>query len=151
LLRVPTLLHDGKTIIESDHIARYVVATFDPADRLRVRSDDVDDLNALAVINTIMGNEVVLIMAKRGGLENVDDVVYFRKLKAAMTEGLAWLDKHVDVARDSFDYRDVALVCMFQHLEHYKLVPLDAHARVRARVDRFAQRASIASTTPAQS
>lgn len=151
LLRVPTLVHDGKTIMESDHIARYLVAAFDPPDRLRVRSDDVDDLNTLAVINTIMGNEVIPLLAKRGGLEDVDGVAYFRKLKAAMLEGLRWLDGHVDVGRDSFDYRDVALVCMWQHLEHYRPVPLESFARVRARVDRFASRASVSSTTPAQS
>src|ERR1043166_6872223 len=57
LLRVPTLLHDGRTIFESDHIARYVVAHFDAADRLRVRSEDVDDMNRLAVLNGIMAKE----------------------------------------------------------------------------------------------
>jgi glutathione S-transferase len=151
LLRVPTLLHDGRTIIESDHIARYVVASFDASDRLRVRSDDVDDMNRLAVMNGIMANEAVLILAKRGGVEDIDGVVYFRKLKTAIGEGLRWLDNHVDVEREDFDYRDVVLVCMWDHFAHYGLVPLDPYARVRARVDRFALRASVSSTTPAQS
>ena len=151
LLRVPTLLHEGRTIIESDHIARYLVARFDPADRFGVRSEDVDDLNRLAVMNGVMANEVVPILARRGGLAGVDDVVYFQKLKRAIGEGLAWLEARVDVDDDGLDWRDIVLACMWQHLEHYAIVPLGDFERIRARVARLAARPSIASTTPAAS
>ena len=151
LLRVPTLVHEGRTIIESDHIARYIVARFDPADRFGVRSEDVDDMNRLAVMNGVMANEVVPILAKRGGLAGVDDAVYFQKLKRAIGEGLAWLDARIDVDDDGFDWRDIVLACMWQHLEHYALVPLGDFVRIHARVARLAARTSIASTTPAAS
>ena len=68
LMRVPTLVHDDVALIDSDHIARYLVAQFDPRDRFRVDTRDAAELNRLAVVNGIMANEVVLILAKRGGL-----------------------------------------------------------------------------------
>ena len=150
LLRIPTFVHDGQTIVESDHIARYVVATWDPGDRFGVRSERVEDLNRLAVINGIMGNEVVLILAKRGGLEDLDGVAYFRKLSRSMEEGLAWLDARTDVDATGFDYRDIGLVCMWQHAAHFGFVAgLERFPRIAARVARFAERASVAPSTPA--
>jgi glutathione S-transferase len=152
LMRVPTLVHGGETLIESDHIARHLVATYDPGDRLGVRSERPLDLNRLAVVNGIMANEVVLILAKRAGLADVDGVAYFRKLAAAMEGGLAWLDARADPDAEGFDYRDVAAVCMWQHVTHYGIVArLERFPRLGARVARFAERPSVASTTPAAS
>jgi glutathione S-transferase len=122
LLRVPTLFHGPLTLIESDHIARYVVAQFDPTDRFGVRSEHVDDLNRLAVVNGIMNNEVVLILAKRARL---------------------------DPDRDTFDYRDIATICLWQHLTHYRMAADPSrYPRLAARVARFSDRPSIASTAP---
>lgn len=148
LMRIPTLIDGGATIIDSDHIARYLVGKFDPDDRLAVRSEAIAALNALAVVTGIMNNEVVLILAARGGLTDVENIVYFRKLRAAIDHGLAWLDAQVD-PEAAFDYRDIATICMWQHIAHYQLVPdLTRYARVGARVARFADRPSIASTAP---
>jgi len=150
LRRVPTLVIGDDIIIESDHIARYVVGAFDPGDRFGVRSERVNDLNRLAVINGIMDNEVVLILAKRGGFMEIESVAYFRKLAAGIDEGLAWLDRETVPDRDGFDYRDIAMICMWQHVVHYGIATrLEWYSRISARVDRFAERPSIASTTPA--
>lgn len=149
LMRVPTLVLGSETVIESDHIARYLVKRYDPEDRLGVTSDGVEDMNRLAVVNGIMDNEVSLILAKRGGLGNVDEVTYFRKLKMAIEGGLDWLDRRTDPDGGAFDYRDVAVICMWQHLAHYELVPqLDRYQRILARVVRFSARPSVAGTTP---
>jgi glutathione S-transferase len=145
-MRVPTLVDGDHTLIESDHIARYLVGLHDPADRFGVRSERVRDLNRLAVANGIMDNEVVLILAKRGGLEDIDGVAYFRKLTQGIHTGLAWLD--ANVSDGELDYADIAAICMFQHATHYKLVPLDAYGRLAARVAQFSTRPSIASTAP---
>ena len=148
LMRIPTLVDGDTTVIDSDHIARYLVGKHDPADRLCVRSERVGDLNRLAVTSGVMANEVVLILAKRGGLEDIDRVVYFQKLMAAIDGGLAWLDQHVELDAPGFDYRDIALVCMWQHLAHYRLRALTPYARIAARVERFAERPSVAPSTP---
>lgn len=150
LLRIPTLVHEGSTLLESDHIARYVASRFDPGDRLRVRSDDVDDLNRLAVANGVMDDVVVLILAKRGGLEDLERVAYFRKRSVAIDSALAWLDAHLD--RGELDYAGIAAICMWQHLAHYGLAKEpDRYPRLAAYVERYAARPSIASTTPAAS
>lgn len=153
LMRVPTLIHGAHMLIESDHIARYIVRTFDPADRLGVRSEGVAELNRLAVVNGIMDNEVVLILARRGGLADLEGVAYFRKLRTAIEQGLAWLDGHIDPEAPGFDYGDIATICMWQHLVHYALVPgLDGgYPRIAARVASFSGRPSVAGTTPAAS
>jgi glutathione S-transferase len=149
LLRVPTLVHAGDTVFESDHIARYVARTFDPEDRLGVLRERVLDANRLAVVNGIMDNEVVLILAKRGGLTDLDSVAYFRKLATAIDSSLAWLDAHTEPDDPEFAYGDIATICMWQHLTHYKTVrTLEPYGRVAARVARFADRPSVASTTP---
>ena len=150
LMRVPTLVDGDVTLIESDHIARYLVAKHDPADRLGVRSETVEDLNRLAVLNGVMANEVTPILSKRGGLE-ITGIVYFDKLLASIDSGLAWLDARIDPDAPSFDYRDLTLVCAWQHLAHYGLRPLDPYARLAARVARFAHRPSVAATTPDRS
>jgi glutathione S-transferase len=150
LMRVPTLLLGAETVIDSDHIARYLIARYDPSDRLGVTSDLAGDLNRLAVVSGIMDNEVSLILAKRAGLVDVDGVAYFRKLQAAIEAGLAWLDRHTAPEEGDFDYRDVATICMWQHLAHYGMVrSLESYERIGARVARFAGRPSVAGTTPA--
>lgn len=154
LMRVPTLIDGTTTLIESDHIARYLVHRHDRGDPLRVLSEAPDDLNRLAVTNGIMANEVVLILARRGGLtdEEMARGAYFAKLTAAIHEGLAWLDARADRDAPAFDYRDATLVSMWEHLAHYKLVDgLDRYRALAARVERFASRPSVASTTPATS
>ena len=150
LMRVPTRVDGRVTLIDSDHIARYVVDKYDPADRFGVRSDHARDLNRLAVANGIMANEVVLILARRGGLEDLDGVSYFRKLRAAIDRGLAWLDADVDLdAR--MNYADMTMICMWQHVLHYQSAPTDRYSRIAARVAQLAERPSVASTTPERS
>jgi glutathione S-transferase len=136
LLRVPALVDGDVTLIDSDHIARYLVR----------------DLTRLALVNGIMANEVVLILARRGGLTDIEGVAYFRKLTAAIDNALAQLDQDIDVDAPGLDYGDIATICMWQHIDHYQLRPdLDRHVRIAARVARFRDRASVASTTPAAS
>ena len=152
LMRVPALVDGDELVIDSDHIARYIVARFDPDDRFGVRSERVDDLNRLAVLDGIMDNEVVLVLAKRGGIADLDGVTYFRKLFSAIERGLAWIDARIDPDGpdgDAFDYRDITLVCLWQHLVHYELVTgLDRFPRIAARVARLAMRPSVATTAP---
>jgi glutathione S-transferase len=153
LLRVPTLVHGDVTIIESDHIARYVVERFDASDRFRVNSTRPDDANRLAVVNGVMANEVVLILAKRGGLDDLASVAYFRKLAGAMDSGLAWLEERV-VPGAELDYPMIALVSLWQHLVHYRLeliAPLERYPRIAASVEEHAARPSVLATTPEQS
>lgn len=149
LMRVPTLINGDRWIIESDHIARHVVATRAPHDPLNVLTPTPADLNQLAVVNGIMAHEVTIILAARGGLSDVMAHTYFQKLGDAITSGLSWLDYTLDAERERFDYVDVATICMWEHLVHYELVPgLQGFPRIAGRVARFSSRDSVARTTP---
>ncbi|HUS30499.1 MAG TPA: glutathione S-transferase family protein [Kofleriaceae bacterium] len=147
LMRVPTLVDGDRMLIESDHIARYIVGRYDAADWFGVKSDDPSAMNLLAVANGIMSNEVVIILAQRGGLEDIDSVAYFRKLKAAMEEGLAWLDRNLKLDAP-MTYVDITLISMWQHLHHYKIMPLERYPRIVERVGQFLARPAVAATTP---
>jgi glutathione S-transferase len=152
LMRVPALVDGDVTLIESDHIARYVVRKHDPGDRLGVCSERARDLNRLALVNGIMANEVTLILAKRAGLSDIEGVAYFRKLSSAIDNTLAQLDQDIDVEAAGFDYGDIVTICMWQHINHYQLRPdLERYTRIAARVARLSDRPSVASTTPAAS
>lgn len=152
LMRVPTLVDGGTTLIESDHIARYLVERYDPADRLSVRAPGVAAMNRLAVLNGIMAHEVTLILARRGGLEDLEGVTYFRKLLRSIASGLEWVDHEIDPAAVGFHYVDIATICMWDHITYYQLVSgLDGYPRIAARATRFADREAVARTTPAAS
>jgi glutathione S-transferase len=150
LMRVPTLVDGSMTLIDSDHIARYIVGKHDPADRFGVFSHDPRALNRLAVTSGIMANEVVLILAKRGGIEDVEGPAYFRKLRTAIDSGLTWLDANVSLGAP-LDYADIALISMWQHALYYDVATVEHYPRIGARVAQLADRPSVASTTPATS
>lgn len=93
LMKVPALQDGEIWLIESDHIAAYVVRKHDPSDRLGVLSPDVFDLNARAVLNGIMTEEVKLLLAKRTGVP-IENYTFFEKALAAIRQGLNWLEEH---------------------------------------------------------
>lgn len=152
LMRIPTLVHGDITVIDSDHIARYLVDTYDPADRFAVRTPSVAAMNRLAVLGGIMAHEVTLILTRRGGLDDLEGVAYFRKLFRSISSSLAWLDRNLDPDAPGFDYADITTICMWEHITHYQLLPdLASYHRIAARVARFSDRPSVARTTPAAS
>src|SRR4051794_10990584 len=62
LMKVPVLRDQGRWLIESDHIAAYLARTYDPSDRYEVLTTDLATLNARAVLNGIMAEEVKVIL-----------------------------------------------------------------------------------------
>ncbi len=151
LMRVPCLHLDGAVVIESDHIARVLVQSYDPDDRLGVRSERIEDLNRLGVANGVMDNEVVLLLAKRSGLTDWEGVDYFRKLLSGIEGGLAWLDAHTDEG-GPLRYADLAIACAWDHVRRFDLVREPARfVRLTARLGRFADRPSLRETAPARS
>src|SRR5688572_19364517 len=54
LMKVPTLVDGSSSIIDSDHIAQYLVRRHDPQDAFGVLTNDVELLNARAIMNGVM-------------------------------------------------------------------------------------------------
>jgi len=151
LQRVPLLVAGDTTLFDSEHIARYLVARFDPTDRFGVTSLVPDELNYLAALNTDMSNEGVILLAEPRRMTHIRGQTYFAKLLGSIRATLAWLDERTRVDRAGFDWRDITLVSMWQHLAHYALVELDGYPRLAARVGALAVRPSVAATMPQRS
>lgn len=122
LLSVPVLLDGDRWIIESDHIAAYVVRNHDPSDRFEVLASDWQQLNIRAVLNGIMANETKLILSKRTGLDPSGHA-YFEKARAAIENSLAWLGENADVFdAEQPKFLEFHFISMWDHLNHYGLV-----------------------------
>lgn len=147
LMKVPTLIaDDGQRVFDSDHIAAWLVRRHDPHDRFGVLTDDVDLLNARAVMNGVMAAEVELILAARTGID-VDAHARFGKLRASMLAGLDWLEAHDDVFPRDAAYATFHLLALLDHVVFYGLVPL-VHPRLAAVVAELAARPEFAASAP---
>lgn len=146
-LRVPVLVDDGKWLIESDHIAKYLVEKFDSGDRYRVVSANFADLNFRAVLNGIMMEEVKLIIARRTGLPT-EEYPFFDKCKLAIRNGLEWLETNSGAfSTASPGYLEFHLTCLWQHLAFYDLLP-QQHPKLMAIVEEVTKNPKIARTSP---
>lgn len=125
LMRVPVLKDNDTWLVESDHIAAHLVREHDPRDRYHVLSTDPAILNARAVLNGIMADEVKIILAERTGLDT-EPHAFFRKARTSIENGLQWLEGQAGL----FDprqprYLEFHLVSAWDHLKIYDLVGLD--------------------------
>lgn len=119
LMSAPILEDDGVWLIESDHIAAFLVRKYDAADRFEVLTADCETLNARAILNGVMANQAKLILAERTGLAT-EPHAYFAKASRAISEGLAWLEKKAETfSAERPTYLGFHLVCMWDHLRAY--------------------------------
>lgn len=148
LMKVPALTDGERWFIESDHIAQYLVRTYDPQDRFRVCEKDWSRLNMRAVMNGIMQEEVKLILAERTGVP-VQDYSFFRKTRQAIIQGLEWLEQHASEF-DSLQpgYLEFHLVCLLEHLMYYKIVDLHT-PQLQKICEQLAKNKTIHQTSPA--
>jgi glutathione S-transferase len=154
ILRVP-VMQDGATwIIESDSIVRYVLETYDAGrDRFGFAAMTTEQRNALSVISAIMGAEVELILSSRSGLSPEVGGHYFRRYREVIRHGLEWIGAHAPALwpETEFSYLDIALICMWDHLEYNGLVELGGTSPwIRERTARHAARPSVVATAPKQ-
>lgn len=146
LLKVPTLIDGEQAIFESDHIAQYLTRRYAPDDPFAVLSTDPALLNARAVMNGIMATEVELILAERSGID-IKAQVRFDKMRAAIAQGLVWLEDRSAMLPEPPSYPGFHLVAMWDHLRLYGLVPMDYPA-LAAKVARLSALAFVAESEP---
>ncbi len=146
LMKVPTLVDGSHTVFDSDHITQYIVRMYDASDRFRVLTNDIDVLNARAVMNGIMSTEVELILAARTGIDTRAHK-RFDKMREAITRGLDWLENHADVFPHEPTYLGFHLTAMWDHLTLYDVCTLD-FPRLREHVARWSVLPYVASTKP---
>lgn len=148
LMTVPTL-EDGDTwLIESDHIAQYLVSKVDANDQFKVFTRDLSDLNIRAILNGMMASEVKLILAKRTGVP-IEQYSYFDKSLNSIRQAMAWLEENAQkFSTDAITYRELHLVCAWDHLEYYEILPMNSYGRLGKIVDRVSDKKFVQQTRP---
>ena len=147
LMQVPVLVDDQTWLIDSDHIAEYIVKKFDPDDRYKVFITDPFDLNARAIMNGIMDNEVKIVLAQRTELPT-EKYVYFDKARQSIDNALQWLEQNSkQFSPQNPGYREIHLVCLWQHLSYYEMVPLN-YPQLQNLVAQLAESPPLIKTAP---
>ena len=146
LMKVPALVDDTVTVLDSDHIAQYLTRRFDPDDQFGVLTTDVELLNMRAVLNGAMAAEVEIILARRSGL---DTSAYrrFDKIMDSVRGGLEWMEKHASSIPQQPSYVGFQLVCLWEHLIVFNILELN-YPKLRAHVDRLTALPYVAATKP---
>jgi glutathione S-transferase len=125
LMKIPVLVDGARWVLDSENICRYVVRKYDPEDRYGVLSEELFDMNARAVLDGAMAEEVKLVLAKRTGLP-VEQYAFFDKARAGISKSLKWLEENVSAFNSKKPgFKEFHLVCFWEHLGHYKLVELN--------------------------
>ena len=122
LMSVPVFEDERASIIDSDHIAEYVVRKWDPQDRHEVLTCDPDALYMRALLNGAMDAEVRLILAERTGLAT-KDVAYFDKARKIISNVLDWCDENSEPLRmPNKTFLQFHFICLWDHLKLYNLM-----------------------------
>lgn len=123
LMKVPVLKDGQQWIIDSDHIAFYLTKVHAPDDPYDVFTQKTFDLNARAILNGVMLEEVKIILAKRTGIET-ENYPFFSKAKQSIELGVKWIHENLSsFDNKNFKYRDLHLLCLWEHLEAHQLIP----------------------------
>ena len=147
VMRVPVLVDGATWMLESDHIAGYLVGKVDPQDRFHVLTRDAPTLNARAMLNAVMSEEVKVIIARRTEVPT-EKYVFFDKALKMIEGGLAWLEANASVFNtDHPRYLEFHLVCAWDHLEYYELVPLE-YPRLRALCETISRDERVRKSSP---
>lgn len=146
LMKVPTLIDGSSSIIDSDHIAQYLVRRHDPRDAFQVLTNDVELLNARAVMNGLMAAEVEVILARRTGTDTSEHR-RFDKIIESIRRGLDWLEDHATAIPEHPSYAGFHLTCLWDHLALYGIVELQ-HPKLGEHVARISSLPYVAATVP---
>jgi glutathione S-transferase len=146
LMKVPTLIDGASSIIDSDHIAQYLVRRYDPRDTFVVLTSDVELLNARAIMNGVMAAEVEVILARRMGTDTTRHQ-RFDKILESIRRGLDWLEDHAATFPQFPSYAGFHLTSMWDHLALYGIVEL-VHPRLQEQVARMSALPYVVASLP---
>ncbi len=123
--RIP-VLQDGKDwLIESDHIAEYLVNRFDASDRYSVHCSTLLEQNIRAILNGIMTEEVTYLIAGRMDVP-VEQYRFFKDAMNSIQQGISWLETNaVAFNQERPGYREFHLVCALEHLSYFNYISVD--------------------------
>ena len=143
LMNVPVLKSGDDWLVDSDHIAFYLARKYDASDRLNISTNSIAVMNARAVMNGIMQNDVKLVLGERTGI-NIDDLVYFQKARKSIAGGLLWLQERRHLLNGNRPtYLDFHFISMWDHLKYFGLVDLK-YSALEVIADKLSQYPDVA-------
>ena len=157
LQKFPVLEDRDNRLIDSDIICEYLVknygrnspfVSFWPSDERYFQ-----DRKCLEIINGTMDAGVVIIRATRSKIAALEIYPMFRQERAAIQEGLTWLNQTLSgesFYSGRFTYLDVALICLCDWIVFRGLVPnLNDYPSLQRFVSAQQNRPSVKETIPA--
>ncbi len=138
-------LDDGRRIFDSAAICDWLLAGAAP--------ETLDRRQVQVVINGVIDAGVKIIRARRSEIPDFDRYVMFRQERAAIQEGLCWLEKKAQAGAFAgpFSLLQINLLCLMDWAEFRELVPgyQDYPALQGVRTE-WKDRPSVAQTHPAR-
>lgn len=159
-LQMFPVLEDGATkLFESDIICEYLCDKYGKASPvnsfLPSAENKYADLKRMAVMNGVMASGVKLIRAMRSEIPNYLEFPFFRQEKAAISEGLEWLDKDLGNRTAYYSGRitmlDIGLMCAAEWVVFRNVISdLSFYPNIVRFVEANKTRPSFASTHPSK-
>ena len=147
LMQVPVLIDGEQWLMDSDNICGYIVDKFDADDKYQFHISSVFDLNARAIMNGIMAEEVKVILGKRTGVP-IEEYTFFQKAYDVINNGMAWLEANADkFSATAPTYRELHLLCAWDHFDYYETVELN-YPKLGAIVDELSKQPLISQSKP---
>lgn len=147
MMKVPTLVDGDNWLIESDHIVQYIVNKHDPSDKLGVHMNSVLEMNIRAVLNEIMQEEVKIVLGKRTQIP-IEKYSFFDKALMAIKNGLQWLEENYSASSGELKYRDIHLVCLWEHLGYNEITSLEGYPKLANVVKEKLEIAALKKSSP---
>lgn len=142
-MKIPVLIDDGKVIYDSNVIFRYLGELYPLAQQTW------DQQNQLTMINAVSDSLVIMLMAKRSGINPDDDVLVFNLQRERIELSMNALHHLVaDGAFESWDYRAICLYALLDWAEFRELISLDEYPQLKDWKERNSERPGVPETDP---
>lgn len=130
LMGVPVLAAENLWLVDSEHIAAYLLKKYDPNNTLKYFSSSLLDLNARAIMNGTMANDVKIIQGTRSNIP-IYEYPYFQKAKESILCSLEWLNSKADsLFSEEINFNTILLTCTIDHLKYFDVVELNSFSKL---------------------
>lgn len=148
LMGVPVLTAENLWLVDSENIAAYLLKKYDPHNTLKYFSNNLADLNARAIMNGTMANDVKIVQGTRSHIP-VYEYPYFQKAKESILCSLEWLNSKADsLFSDEITYNTVLLTCTIDHLKYFDVVDLNSFSKLTKLTEKMNTHSVIGSSNP---
>jgi glutathione S-transferase len=153
-LKLPVVQAGAGTVFGAQHACR-MIARMSAHHARVVWPEDMQEIpagNAHELAWQAMGTQVQLVMGTAINHLPVD-APYFAKARASLAGSLQWLDEHVDAVVQGLPERrhisllEVALFCLFEHLQFRPSVPTAPYRNLAAFAEAYGTREAAARTS----